>query len=258
DAHAFRIVAVRAERRGAGGADPLLAAWVPPFFLPQALAKKLEQLVQPADRLDLLLLLFCKIFLGELLEPFRRNLGAERLAHQLQPLEHVAEDTVEFVEVAFVLHQRRAREIVEVLDPTAGEVLLHRLHQREIFAQGHRHAGGFELVEEGDEHGANLRRYASRSRLVSGDGSIAQPDRRGATAWRARGPRNMVPRRQGTRNMLCCRKAAGEKEWSNARSKAARPCGRMSLARELPRGMGPERLSEPPDPVDRRLHSRLG
>src|SRR5262245_55851150 len=32
----------------------------------------------------------------------------------------------------------------------------------------------------------------------------------------------------------------------------------MSLARELPRGIGPERLSKPPDPVDRRLHSRLG
>src|SRR5215467_8926210 len=27
----------------------------------------------------------------------------------------------------------------------------------------------------------------------------------------------------------------------------------MSLARELPRGIGPERLSEPPDPVDRRF-----
>src|SRR5262249_48040601 len=208
--------------------------------------------------LNLFALLLGEIFFGELLEPFRRDLGAERLAHQLEPLEYVAEDAVELVEIAFVLHQRRAREIVEVLDPTAGEILLHRLHQREIFAQRHRHAGGFELVEEGDEHGASLRRCASRSRLVSGDGSIAQPDRRGATAWRARGPRNMVPRRQGTRNMLCCRKAAGEKEWSNARSKAAWPCGCMSLARELPRGIGPERLSEPPDPVDRRLHSRLG
>src|SRR5215467_868368 len=32
----------------------------------------------------------------------------------------------------------------------------------------------------------------------------------------------------------------------------------MSLARQLPRGNGPERLSKPPDPVDRRLHSRIG
>src|SRR5262249_48643477 len=203
-------------------------------------------------------LLLGEILFGELLEPLGRDFGGERLARRLQPLEYVAEDTVEFVEVAFVLHQCRAREIIEILDPAAGEVLLHRLHQRETFAQRHRHEGGFELVEEGDEHGASLRRCTSRSRLVSGDGSIAQPDRRGATAWRARGPRNVVPRRQGTRNMVCCRKAAGEKEWSNARSKAAWPCGSMSLARELPRGMGPERLSEPPDPVDRRLHSRIG
>jgi hypothetical protein len=125
---------------------------------------------------------FGQIFFGELLEPLRRDLGAERLARRLQPLEHVAEDAVELVEVALVLHQRRARKIVEVLDPTAGEILLHRLHQREVLAQRHRHAGRFELVEEGDEHGASLRRYAKRSRLVSGDGPIAQP----RSTWRDR------------------------------------------------------------------------
>src|SRR5262249_61642160 len=43
DAHAFRTVAVRAERRGAGGADPFLAALVAPLLLPPALAPKLEQ-----------------------------------------------------------------------------------------------------------------------------------------------------------------------------------------------------------------------
>ena len=125
-----------------------------PFLLAHALAQKLEQLVEPADGLDLFALFLAEIFFGELLEPLGRNFGGERLAHRLQPLEHMAEDAVELVEVAFVLHQRRARKIVEVLDPSAGEVLLHRLHQREVLAQRHRHAGGFELVEEGNEHGA--------------------------------------------------------------------------------------------------------
>ena len=71
---------------------------------------------------------------------------------QFEALEHVAEHAVELVEVALVLHQRGARQIVEVLDPAAGEVGLHRLHQRQVFAQRHRDAGGFQLVEEGDEH----------------------------------------------------------------------------------------------------------
>src|SRR5262249_38324697 len=74
-------------------------------------------------------------------------------------------DAVELVEIALILDQRRARQIVEVLDPATGEVLLHRLHQREIFAQRHRHAGGFELMEEGDEHGASLRHWRRRPRL---------------------------------------------------------------------------------------------
>ena len=74
------------------------------------------------------------------------------VAEHFEPLEHVAEHAVELVEIALVLHQRGARQIVEILDPARGEIGLHRLHQREVFAQRHRHAGGFELVEEGDEH----------------------------------------------------------------------------------------------------------
>src|SRR5580658_6640948 len=64
----------------------------------------------------------------------------------------MAEHTVELVEVALVLHQRGAGEIVERLDPPRREVALHRLHQCEIFAQRHRYAGRFQRVEEGDEH----------------------------------------------------------------------------------------------------------
>src|SRR5205085_136247 len=40
----------------------------------------------------------------------------------------------------------------EILDPAAGDVGLHRFHQGQVFAQRHRNAGGFQLVEEGDEH----------------------------------------------------------------------------------------------------------
>src|SRR5262249_57385654 len=51
DAHALGVVAVRAKRRGAGGADPFLPALVAPLLLAHTLAQKLEQLVQTAPRL---------------------------------------------------------------------------------------------------------------------------------------------------------------------------------------------------------------
>ena len=147
--------------------------WWRPFCSARRLLQRLEQLVEAAHRLDLLLLLLGEIFLGELLQPLGRDFGRERLAHQFEALEDVAEHAVELVEIALVLHQRRARQIVEVLDPAAGEIGVHRLHQRQIFAQRHRHAGGFQLVKEGDEHArltfrrATIRPFAARSTALS-------------------------------------------------------------------------------------------
>src|SRR5690606_24346113 len=52
DADAPRVVAAVAERRGAVGADPLAAAFMPPLLLLQQLAQPLHQLVEPAHGLD--------------------------------------------------------------------------------------------------------------------------------------------------------------------------------------------------------------
>ena len=49
----FRVVAVGAERRGAGGADPLVAALVPLLLLLEPLLERLHQFVPAAQRLDL-------------------------------------------------------------------------------------------------------------------------------------------------------------------------------------------------------------
>ena len=46
------IVAVGAERRGAGGADPLAAALVPAVLLLEPLPQRLHQLLPAAERLD--------------------------------------------------------------------------------------------------------------------------------------------------------------------------------------------------------------
>ena len=108
---------------------------------------------------------------------------------EFEPLEHVAEHAVELVEVALVLDQRGARQIVEVLDPARGEVLVHRLHQREIFAQRHRHAGGLEIMEEGDEHFGSIARPCPACHVFADAGSgvaagLADPQEIDGTAAR--------------------------------------------------------------------------
>ena len=136
----------------------LLPPWWRPFCSFEALAQRLHELV-PAHRLDLLLLLLGEVFLGELLQPFVGNLGLLHGVQQaFQALEHVAEDAVELVEVALVLHQGGAREVVEILDRLIGEVGVERLHQRQIFAQGHRDLRVAQRCEELQEHGIQIAR----------------------------------------------------------------------------------------------------
>jgi hypothetical protein len=120
-------------------------------------------LSQPPKRLDLGLLLLGQIELGQRAQPLLGDVRLRRLAHEIKALEDVAEHPVELVEVALVLHQRCARQVVEVLHPAVGEIRLQRLHQGEVLLQRDGHLGGFQLVEEGGEHG--------RARASSGGGS---------------------------------------------------------------------------------------
>ncbi len=146
------------------GADPFLAALVAAFLFGEPLAQRLEKFFEAAHGLDLLLLFLGEIFFRELLQPLGGDFGGQRLFDEAQTFEDVAEHAVELVEIALVLHQRRARQIIKVLDAAAGDIHLHRFHQRQIFAQRHRNAGLFQLVEEGREHRGILIR-SSESRL---------------------------------------------------------------------------------------------
>jgi hypothetical protein len=120
----------------------------------------LEQLVEAAHGLDQLFFIVGEKFLRQPLEPFGRYFDGQPLLHQGEAAEHVAENPIELVEVALVLHQRGARQIVEALDLAGGQILRHRLHQGEVFAQRHRHAGRSQFLEEGHEHG-RIRRGAT-------------------------------------------------------------------------------------------------
>ena len=86
-------------------------------------------------------------------QPLLWNLGVDRLAHEVEALEDVAEHLIELVEVPFVFHQGCAGEVVEVLDLAVGHVGVHRLQQQQIFLQGDRDLGGLQLEKEGGEHG---------------------------------------------------------------------------------------------------------
>src|SRR5919106_862604 len=72
DAHARGVIALRAERRGAGGTDPFVAALVAALLLLEALAQRLHELV-PAHGLDLLLLFLGEVLVDQLLQPFFRD-----------------------------------------------------------------------------------------------------------------------------------------------------------------------------------------
>ena len=101
------------------------------------------------------------MLLGELAQPLLGNLGCRTLAgHRLEALEDMAKHAIELVEVTLVLHQHRARQVVEVVDAVAGDALLHAFHQREVLLDGDRHLGLTQFEEEVGEHWTPLRRSA--------------------------------------------------------------------------------------------------
>ena len=54
--------------------------------------------------------------------------------------------------------ERGARQVIEILDGLVGEVGIERLHQRQIFAQGHRDLRIAQRCEELQEHGIQIAR----------------------------------------------------------------------------------------------------
>src|SRR5690606_1463416 len=113
-------------------------------------------------------------------QPFLRDMRLDGVAHQLEALEDVAEHLVEAVQVALVLHQRGAGEVVEVLHAAVGEVGLEGFHQRQILLQRHRQSGGSELMEEVDEH-----REPALSRVAGMDALSRNRMRAPDQSWRA-------------------------------------------------------------------------
>ena len=124
------------------------------LLLAQPFAQRLHQLLE-AEGLQLRLFLGREIALGHPAQPFLGNFDlVDRLAQRDDPLEGGGEDDVELVEIALVLDQQRARQVIEMLHRPVGEALFERLHQHEIFARGDRQMRLAQRGEEGEEHGA--------------------------------------------------------------------------------------------------------
>ena len=187
DSHAFRIVAIGAEGRGPGRTDPLGAPLVPTLLFLEPLAERLHQLVPAAERFDLRFLFFGQQALGEFFEPFPGQLDLRHLracGGAFEPLEALGKDAIEFVEMPLILHQRGAGQIVETLGIVDDEVLLHRLQQSEIFAQGAGHLRVAEREEEVVEHGRSIHRRggqqaAAQQHKREEEGGQSEDDRMG-------------------------------------------------------------------------------
>ena len=162
DTYAFRIVAIGTEGRSAGSADHLRAALMALVLLLEPLAQGFHQLFEPAKGFDQFLFFLAQVLFGKLLQPLFGQfhlLDAVASGDCLDTLEDFGEYPVEAVEMALILHQRGARQIVETFHVIGNKPRIHRLQQRKIFPQGNGNFRFFQLQEEGNEHGITSNRF---------------------------------------------------------------------------------------------------
>jgi len=123
------------ERRGAAGADPLVAALVTALLLLEPLLECLQQLFPAAERLDLRFLLLGEVCARSVSAASRRATRHRARERLLDALEVRGKCTIEAIEVLLILHERRACEPVEVVHAEARDAGLERLEQRQVLCQ---------------------------------------------------------------------------------------------------------------------------
>src|SRR5690554_4603878 len=140
------------ERAGAAGADPLVAAGMALLLLLEALLERLDQLLQPAQRFDLGLLLRRELFLELAAQPVVRYQRFNGGIETLQAIEPGSEGAIKTVEVALILYHHGTRHLIERFHVGKYHAALDHRMQIEQLAQRHRYPGAFKGFEQTDEH----------------------------------------------------------------------------------------------------------
>jgi len=171
DAYALRVVAIGTEGAGAGGADHAAAALVAFLLLLETLLQRRHQLF-PAHLLDRGLVGGAEFEFQGLAQPVQRHFLGE-VGKQLYALEVGREGAVELVELHFVLHQRGARQVVELVDRgpavAVDDAGLQGLQQAQVFIDADLQFGRAQGVEEVDQHRV-ANNFSATSSLLSGQG----------------------------------------------------------------------------------------
>jgi hypothetical protein len=101
------------------------------FF--ETLLQRLHQLFPATQRFDEFLFFLSQRFFGELFKPLLRDVFGQHGIERLHALEVVREGAVEAVEVGFVLHQRGAGEVVEIVHAAVDDAFVERFYKGEVF-----------------------------------------------------------------------------------------------------------------------------
>ena len=143
DAHAFRVVAIGSEGRGARRADPLAAALVTAFLFFQTFFQRLHQFVETTEGFDEFFLFVGEDFFRELAQPFLGKFFAEKIVKFFHAFEILGEGAIEAIEVGFIFDQADARQMIEVIDIAIDDVLVEAVEQVQKLADRARHAAFF-------------------------------------------------------------------------------------------------------------------
>ena len=136
---------------------------MPALLLLQALLQLLHQLLEAPHRLDERLLFIAQPQLGLPAEPLLRDLPVEGVEELPHPLEVRPEALVEAVEVAFVLHERGARKIVEVVHAQHRDPPIEGFEQGQVLGDRDRHVVPAQAEEEVNQHCGGAGRRDART-----------------------------------------------------------------------------------------------
>ena len=149
-AEAAGVVATAAERAGASGSDPAVAAFVALALLAQALFEQLTQ------RIHVHALEQGALLGGQILEFFRigeprLDLARDHEARLLDAAKVRGEGLVERIELGLAVHQERARHVIKAVEAAVVDTGRQRPGQCLELGRAHTQLAAAQLVEEGNQ-----------------------------------------------------------------------------------------------------------